>query len=99
MTEKFTNPGPVTMKGGKFSLGSVSATRGVFDLDMELIPYLKRHNSGDWGDICSEDWELNDDALEDGGRLFSAYETPAGKIWIITEADRSVTTILLPKEY
>ena len=64
--------------------------------------FLNRHVSGDWGELCEEDKELNDQALHDGNRILSAYETSAGytrKIWVITEADRSVTTLLLPEEY
>jgi len=55
---------------------------------------------GDWGQVCAEDWRLNDEAVQDGSRIVSAYITLKGvKIWIITEADRSTTTILLPDEY
>ena len=63
---------------------------------------LDRHQSGDWGDICTEDFGLNDQALEPGneGRLLSVYNYEGEpKFWIITEWDRSVTTILLPEEY
>jgi hypothetical protein len=56
--------------------------------------------AGDWGDVDQEDQAANDHALEDGSRLLSAYTTLKGqRIWIITEADRSATTILLPEEY
>ena len=63
--------------------------------------FLTRHVSGDWGEVlCEEDRQLNDEALLDGSRLFSAYRTSSGeKIWIITEADRSSTCLLLPEEY
>lgn len=65
-----------------------------------VLPYLRRHASGDWGDVNREDWVANDEALRTGGRLFSAYELPAGaRLWIITEADRCGTTVLLPEEY
>ena len=65
---------------------------------------LSRHISCDWGDICAEDKELNDSALVPGseGRLFSAYENadhPDWRIWVITEWDRSATTVLFPDEY
>jgi len=61
---------------------------------------LARHLRGDWGDLCPEDWDANERALQYGGRLFSAYqEEGLPKIWIITEADRSATTILFPEEY
>ena len=59
-----------------------------------------RHMAGDWGDVDEEDKAANDQALTDGSRLLSAYRTAAAKkLWIITEADRSATTILLPEEY
>ena len=64
-------------------------------------PYLRRHLGGDWGDLDDSDRRQNDAALKSGeDRLFSSYEvTPGLKIWIITEWDRSVTTLLLPNEY
>ena len=70
--------------------------------------YLTRHSIGDWGQVCREDWDANDKAVEDGSRILSAYPIDAAKpckgfgdntLWIITEADRSVTTFLLPDEY
>ncbi len=61
--------------------------------------YLARHTAGDWGDLCAFDRRQNAVALRDGHRVFSSYETPEGRLWIITEADRSATTILLPEEY
>lgn len=64
-----------------------------------ILNSLGRHMNCDWGDVCDEDWADNDDALTEGYRLFSAYTIEKQKIWIITEADRSVTTILFPDEY
>jgi hypothetical protein len=65
-----------------------------------VLPFVQRHASGDWGDVCAEDWNANDEALTLGARLFSAYELEThGRLWIITEADRSATTVLLPAEY
>ena len=67
--------------------------------------FLDRHAAGDWGQVCPEDAQLNDEALKDGSRIISAYSTLKGvKIWIITEAtdgkgQRAATTILLPSEY
>ena len=59
-----------------------------------------RHLSGDWGDLCDDDWRANDSALRNGGRLLSSYVDRTGvRFWIITECDRSVTTILLPQDY
>jgi hypothetical protein len=62
----------------------------------EMHDGLGRHASGDWGDLPPEDAEQNDHALRHGGRLFSAYGEGDRRFWIITEADRSATTILLP---
>ena len=91
----------------KFTLGKVVMTRGVNDEIAENTPFakfvlnsLKRHAQCDWGDLGREDTETNNSALKNGGRLFSAYtEEGLKKIWIITEWDRSVTTILFPDEY
>jgi hypothetical protein len=71
----------------------------------EAAFFLDRHSTGDWGKVCPEDAQLNDEALKDGGRIISAYSTLKGvKIWIITEAtddngQRFATTIMLPDEY
>jgi hypothetical protein len=61
--------------------------------------YLVRHATGDWGELCAFDRRQNEIALRDGYRVLSSYDTPEGRVWIITEADRSITTILLPEEY
>jgi hypothetical protein len=85
------------------TLGKVVATPGALKLLMEAGGYpfdlLARHATGDWGDLCPFDLRQNEIALRDGLRVFSSYEVPAGRVWIITEADRSITTILLPEEY
>lgn len=86
------------------TLGQVVATPGAIDALESAketpLKYLVRHASGDWGSVCEEDAELNNQAVMDGERVLSCYELPRGeKIWIITERDRSVTTILLPSEY
>jgi len=86
----------------KFSLGLLAATPGALEAlnDESFWPYIKRHANGDWGDVCDEDRAENELSLREGFRLLSAYHLPDGcKIWIITEADRSATTILLPEEY
>jgi hypothetical protein len=85
------------------SLGRVVATPGALRL-LEVAgdhPFelLARHAAGDWGELCAFDRCQNEIALSDGYRVFSSYKVPAGRVWIITEADRSVTTILLPEEY
>jgi hypothetical protein len=87
-----------------FSLGQLVATPGALDAlceaDVSFFDYLLRHRTGDWGDLDAEDKAANNRALKEGTRLFSAYVLPTGvKIWIITEADRSATTLLLPSEY
>ena len=85
----------------RFCTGMIVSTPGALRTfsSAELLQALGRHTAGDWGDLCEEDKQANDAALEHGGRLFSSYELPGGKLWIITEADRSVTTFLLPEEY
>lgn len=87
-----------------FALGRVVATPGAlqaFILAREnYFLYLARHAGGDWGEVCPEDAEANNRALLEGTRLLSAYTLQEGtRIWIITEADRSSTCILLPEEY
>jgi len=67
----------------------------------EIRQALMRHARGDWGDLDQHDWTANEEALEFGMRLFSVYRAENGKerFWIITEADRSVTTVLMPSDY
>ncbi len=84
----------------KFQLGKLVMTTGATKFDPSILrAALVRHASGDWGDICEEDRELNDEATELGNRVLSVYNVDGEKLWIITEADRSVTTFLLPEEY
>ena len=91
----------------KFPLGKIVMTRGVNNEIADNVSFskfvlnsLKRHAQCDWGSLGKEDTASNDSALKDGGRLFSAYiEEGLKKIWIITEWDRSVTTVLFPDEY
>jgi hypothetical protein len=61
--------------------------------------YLARHATGDWGELCAFDRRQNQIALREGYRAFSSYNVSVGRVWVITEADRSVTTIFLPEEY
>ena len=85
-----------------FSPGRIVATPSAVETvpRRELDSALARHLHGDWGELCDEDKQANQLALKHCDRLFSAYKTEAGtKFWIITEADRSATTILLPDEY
>ena len=85
-------------------LGQVVATPGAVEALKEASQtashFLNRHLSGDWGDLCEEDRQLNDDAINNGSRVLSSYTLSTGdKLWVITEADRSATTLLLPEEY
>ena len=87
-----------------FPMGQIVGTPGALEAMKNAladpIELLERHISGDWGDLCSEDSELNDSAVKNGARILSSYSLPTDvKIWIITEWDRSVTTMLLPSEY
>jgi hypothetical protein len=100
----------IRTKRNSFSLGQSVSTPGVLGAcsPEHLLGCLQRHAAGDWGSVCDEDRAVNDDARANGGRLLSAYPVDPGKpcegygencLWIITEADRSVTTFLLPHEY
>ena len=87
-----------------FALGQLLATPGALELlesyQLTALPFVLRHASGDWGDICAEDRQSNADALQYGYRLMSVYViSKTERLWIITEADRSSTTLLLPEEY
>ena len=85
----------------RFSLGQtvITANASLQLATEEVLTALKRHASGDWGDLCPEDSLANDEALQHGGRLFSAYGLGDSRFWIITEADRSATTVLLSNDY
>lgn len=92
------------MYGVKFRLGNVYATPGAIEAltksGQSPLEFLARHQSGDWGDCDKMDKKSNDLALLNGSRIFSVYHTKDGeKLWLITEWDRSSTTILLPEEY
>jgi len=95
-----------------FQTGHIVASRGVYDLACQNPDFaqfihdcLNRHVKRDWGDLDDEDKQANDQALKEGTRLLSAYyddrfpKNGVATIWIITEADRSATTILFPDEY
>ena len=84
----------------RFPLGEVFATSGAMELEEDLTPYIRRHHCGDWGDLDAEDKQTNEDALEAGSRILSCYVTPFGeRLYVITEWDRSRTTVLLASEY
>jgi hypothetical protein len=84
-------------------LGRVVATPGALKLLEEArahpFEYLARHSTGDWGELCAFDRRQNEIALRGGYRVLSSYLVGRECVWVITEADRSVTTILLPEEY
>ena len=86
-----------------FPLGRVMATPGALKVLDEAgedpLSLLSRHRSGDWGELDAHDQKENERSLKNGWRVLSAYPIGERKVWIITEADRSVTTILLPEEY
>jgi len=92
------------MSGIRFSPGSVVATPGALEAlrasGDDPLAYLVRHIAGDWGELDEHDRRENELSLEHGWRILSTYRlSNGGRIWIITEADRRVTTILLPEEY
>jgi hypothetical protein len=92
------------LKPGRFELGQMAATPGALETmerGLHIPPeFLLRHKRGDWGELDEFDRQANEDALRFGSRLLSAYSTRTGeRLWVITEADRSVTTILRPDEY
>jgi hypothetical protein len=84
-------------------LGRVVATPGALELLTEARAHpfdlLARHATGDWGVLCAFDRRQNEIALREGYRVLSSYDISAERVWIITEANRSITTILLPEEY
>lgn len=85
-----------------FPLGLVVTTPGFLSRIPDPLAqtiFLQRHRAGDWGDLDPEDARSNDEAVKAGDRILSAYTHEGVKFWIITEADRSVTTFLLPEEY
>jgi hypothetical protein len=88
----------------RFSLGQIVATPGAMEAltesGQDATFFLDRHVQGDFGEVCEEDRNLNDEAIQEGSRILSAYRTVRGrKLWVITEADRSSTCVLLPDEY
>jgi hypothetical protein len=93
-----------TIMKPRFRLGRVVGTpvavQAIVEAGQTPDFFLRKHVAGDWGDCCEEDRQVNNDALKHGGRILSVYTTLKGvRIWIITEYDRSVTTVLLPDEY
>lgn len=95
------------MSAARFQLGACVATPGAIrvlgeedgDWRFNAAPLLARHQDGDWGDVPPEDTRENELSVQEGFRIVSSYEVSGGRVWIITEADRSSTCILLPEEY
>ena len=92
------------MENAKFLLGQLVATPGalaaISQANQDPVELLSRHQHGDWGEVPEEDKQENEFSVLNDLRILSAYTLTTGvKIWILTEADRSVTTILLPSEY
>lgn len=86
-----------------FPLGQVVSTPGALALldraKVSGLEYVLRHVTGDFGEVCDDDARANRDAIRQGSRVLSAYKVLGETLWLVTEADRSVTTFLLPKEY
>ena len=92
------------MPAAKFNLGQLVATPGALaaleEAGQDAFEFVSRHASGDWGDLSEEDRQENEFSLAHGFRLLSSYRLRSGvKLWVIAEADRSATTLLLPEEY
>lgn len=87
----------------KFELGEIVGTPAALQLlesnGKSPSEFLNRHITGDWGELDADDVEVNERALTNGGRLLSSYKVGESTVWVITEADRSVTTLLLPSDY
>ena len=86
----------------EFSPGQLVATPNALERvsATDIQTAIRRHLSGDWGEVGSEDRQTNDEALQNGGRLLSVYRSASGvTFWIITEHDRSATTVLMPEDY
>lgn len=97
LTEELRRPGKFPLGQTVATIGAHNALAAAFHLPAE---FLLRHQFGDWGDLDPEDRQENERALRGGGRLLSAYTLRSEeRLWIITEADRSATTLLLPEEY
>jgi hypothetical protein len=102
MTHRYIPPYPATVP--LFLLGEIVATPGALELleraAVNGYDLLLRHQCGDWGSVPPEDGEANRDAVQNSYRILSSYYlNDDERVWIITEADRSVTTLLLPDEY
>jgi hypothetical protein len=86
----------------KFRIGLIVSTPNALSqlTPEDLLRGIRRHQAGDWGDVDEHDWQENELSLKEGLRLLSVYHSARGlKFWVITEANRSVTTVLMPEDY
>lgn len=98
-TNETTRSSRPLFRTGQTVMTSAFAATIALRAPRDAMVALQRHIRGDWGDVCAEDKAANDAALREGGRLLSSYSSGGEKFWIITEADRSATTFLLPSDY
>jgi hypothetical protein len=92
----------MTDKRIRFQSGTVVATVGATMIadNHAILELLRRHLSGDWGELSEEDKKANEHAVKHGDRILSSYKTESGeKLWVLTEADRSSTCVMTPGEY
>ena len=92
----------VSLPIARFRLGRIVATPNALEhlTQEDILRGIQRHQAGDWGDVDEHDWQANDRSLTRGTRLVSVYHSKQGtKFWLITEADRRLTTVLLPEDY
>jgi len=104
MTRMFREAKAAERQEGLFPLGRLTATPAALaalrDTGGDIGGLLWQHSHGDWGVLGGEDWDANDVAVKTGGRILSSYSLKDGeKVWVITEADRSSTCVLLPDDY
>ncbi len=93
------NIGRLPIKLGR-TVATPAAMEAMEEADQSMLALLIRHSMGDWGDVDAEDAEANEEAVRNYNRVLSSYRLHTGAvIWVITEADRSVTTVLLPTDY
>lgn len=93
---------PIAIPEARFRLGLLYITPGALEKlsQDDLLKAIRRHQAGDWGDVGEHDKGENELSLQEGFRLFSVYHSESGlKFWVITEADRSITTVLFPEDY
>jgi hypothetical protein len=99
MTTTQTQPDRPKFKPGRI-VSTPRALTAITAAQQSPIEFVMRHLRGDWGEAYEEDQQMNEEALESGNRIMSVYRTQQGeRLWVITEADRSATTLLLPDEY